>query len=210
MTIDPHAVRDQAASAISAILMRLCESSGALAVALVDGEGETVDYAGRLSPFDSRVAAAEWRLVLKLLQTSRVPAFRTTHELLVRSRDRSYGALALSDGYALLLVLPRFMFSLSRRALVEAGHELEAETGLSAPFPKSEHWIRVEVRTTPPNERPDAVWYEGGWRVVTVVGRLQSHDLARGEDGYFTRLANGADLILVRERLGRWFAGRPR
>jgi hypothetical protein len=209
MTIDRHAVRDQAASAISAILMRLCESSGALAVALVDGEGETVDYAGKLSPFDTRVAAAEWRLVLKLLQTSRIAAFHDTQEMLVRARDRSYGAFALSEGYALVLVLPRFMFSLSRRALVEASHELEAETSLSAPFPKSEHWVRVEVRTTP-SGRPDTVWYEGGWLRITIVGRLQSHDLSRGETGYFTRLSSGADLLLVRERLGRWFAGRPR
>ena len=87
MTADSRGFRDQAASAISAILMRLCDSSGALAAALVDGGGETVDYAGRLSPFDTRIAAAEWRLVLGQLQAARVAAFQSTHELLVRAKD---------------------------------------------------------------------------------------------------------------------------
>jgi hypothetical protein len=210
MTIERHAVRDQAASAISAILMRLCESTSAVAVALVDGEGETVDYAGRLSPFDTRIAAAEWRLVLALLESSRIAAFRSTEELRIRTKQRTFVALALSDGYALILVLPRFMFSVSRRALIEASHELEHETNLTAPWRNAEHWIRVELRTAPPNERPDVVWYEGGWRRITIVGRLQSRDLARRETGYLTRLPNGDDLLLVREPLGRWFAARPR
>lgn len=210
MSSEPYAVRDQAASTISAILMRLCDSTGAHAVALVDGEGETVDYAGRLSPFDTRLAAAEWRLVLTLLESSRTGALCSTQELAIRAKERSYVAFALSDGYALLLVLPRFMFSVSRRALIEASHELEQETNLKAPIGKAEHWQRVEVRTTAPNQRPDAVWYEGGWRPLTIFGRLQSRDLARRETGYFTRLPNGDDLLLVREPLGRWFAARPR
>ena len=68
---DPLA-RDQLASPFSAILQRLCESCGAQAAALVDAEGETVDYAGRVAPFDARVAAAEWRLVLAEIEASKV------------------------------------------------------------------------------------------------------------------------------------------
>jgi hypothetical protein len=212
MSLEKHAIRDQAASAISAILMRLCESSSALAVALVDAEGETVDYAGRLSPFDTRVAAAEWRLVLSLLEDSRVPEFRSTHELLIKGRGHSFAVRSLTDGYALVFVLPRHFFSISRRALAEAVHELEIETNLSlVGRHDGAQWLRVEVRTAARNEhRPEAVWYEGGWRRVTIVGRFQSHDLARREVGYLTRLPTGAELLLVREPLGRWFAGRPR
>ncbi len=54
--------RDQAVSAFSGALMRLCDAIAAHGAALVDAEGETVDYAGSLSPFEIRVAAAEWRL----------------------------------------------------------------------------------------------------------------------------------------------------
>ena len=39
--------RDQHASRFSAILLRLCEATFALAAALVDSGGETVDYAGK-------------------------------------------------------------------------------------------------------------------------------------------------------------------
>jgi hypothetical protein len=211
MSDDQGGARDQAASAISAILMRLCESAGAHAVALVDGLGETVDYAGRLSPFDTRVAAAEWRLVLGLLEQSRVLAFRSTHEMLIRAADRTFALVTLSDGYALVLVLPRRAWSVSRRALAEASQELEVETKLSAPWHHDKaNWSRVEVRTTGPHRRPDAVWHDGGWRVLTIVGRFQSRDLARREVGYLTRLPSGTELLLVREPLGRWFAGSPR
>jgi hypothetical protein len=55
------AVRDQAVSEFSGTLMRLCDATAAFGAALVDAEGETVDYAGSLSPFEIRVAAAEWR-----------------------------------------------------------------------------------------------------------------------------------------------------
>jgi hypothetical protein len=212
MTLDGAPARDQAASRISAILMRLCESSGALAVALVDGEGETVDYAGKLPPFDTRVAAAEWRLVLAILEESRLESLRATHEMRIRSRGRSYAAVALSDGYVLVFALSRHSFAISYRALDEAARELEAETGLSPRFRADpSQWVRVEVRPTPDNQhRPEAIWHEGGWRAVSVVGKLHPKDLVRGEVGYFARLSNGDDLLLVREPLGRWFLGRPR
>lgn len=202
--------RDQAASRISAILMRLCDSAGAHGVALVDPEGETVDYAGRLPPFDTRVAAAEWRLVLGLLEACRSPALRGTHELSIRARRQSFCVFALSDGYALVLVLPRYGGSVSRRALAEAGHELEVETGLAPRFARDrEKWVRVEVRASK-NRRPEAIWYEGGWRPLTIVGRFDSGERQPRERGYLTRLPTGVELLLVREALGRWFAGRTR
>ncbi len=56
--------RDQAASNFAATLGRLCDAVPAVSAALVDGEGETVDYSGSLSPYEIRVAAAEWQLVV--------------------------------------------------------------------------------------------------------------------------------------------------
>ena len=85
---DPIA-RDQTASAFSAILQRLCEACGAQAAALVDAGGETVDYAGRVPPFDARVAAAEWRLVLSLIESANVAAWASTREIVVRAGRRS-------------------------------------------------------------------------------------------------------------------------
>src|SRR5262245_12405137 len=107
------APRDQAASSFSGILMSLCDGTGALGAALVDREGETVDYAGYLDPFNMKVAAAEWRLVLDVAHGTRHPAFSATHGILVRGKNKSFAVVGLSDGYALVVALPRRCFGLS-------------------------------------------------------------------------------------------------
>ena len=61
--------RDQEVTPFSSTLMRFCEGTAALGAALVNGLGETVDYAGSVEPFDIKVAAAEWQLVLAMLRT---------------------------------------------------------------------------------------------------------------------------------------------
>src|SRR5690606_4631405 len=88
-------VRAQHASPFSAILMRFCDATGARAAALVDQEGETVDYAGTVDPFEVKIAAAEWQLVLATLERSQVADWRDTRLLVVRSARRSFAAMAL-------------------------------------------------------------------------------------------------------------------
>jgi hypothetical protein len=201
--------RDQPASEFSGILMRLCDATGARGAALVDAEGETVDYAGSLGPFDIKVAAAEWRLVLRFITDSAVPAWRETRQLVVRARRASFAAVQLSDGYAVVLCLARHCFAVSWRALAEAERELCAESGL-VPLPvlgRSERWTRVEVRThAGDSKRPEALWYSSTWAPVSILGRYRAADLARGEIGYRARLTSGAELTLVREPLGYWYA----
>jgi hypothetical protein len=202
------APRDQDASRFSGILGRFCDASGALAVALVDAEGETVDYAGRLEPFDIKVAAAEWRLILSLLQVSRVPHWSETQQLLARGRHRSFVVVALSEGYALVVLLPRHAFEVSELALSELVREINGEADLSpAARPSSrpeERWTQVEVRTSKADpRRPLAVWHNGAWRAVAVLGRYVR---ASRDPGYRARLASGAEITLVREPLGKWYA----
>jgi hypothetical protein len=201
--------RDQAASAFTGTLMRLCEVTGASGVALVDFQGETVDYAGSLDPYDIKVAAAEWRLVLRAVHESKVPSWPRTHELAVRGQRTSFLGVSLSDGYAIVLTLPRHCFGVSSRALAEAERELCAEGGLrpSRALERGERWTRVDVRTSNDDpRRPEAVWYGGAWSPVAILGRYRSADLARGELGFRTQLASGAELTLVREPLGYWYA----
>ncbi len=65
---DPPPPRDQETTSFTDILRRLLRAtSGARAAALVDFEGETVDYAGVLDPFELRIAAAHWQIVLAQL-----------------------------------------------------------------------------------------------------------------------------------------------
>ncbi|HYO96202.1 MAG TPA: hypothetical protein VER33_16905 [Polyangiaceae bacterium] len=201
--------RDQGTSPFGSILTRLCEGSGAIAAALVDAEGETVDYAGRANPFELRVAAAEWRLVLAVLEGQRAAQGSVTHELVVRGAQQSFAVSALSEGYALILVLGRHAFRTSRRALSQAAEELQREAGLSGLAPPDRwRWQRVAVRSPAEDDRrPEAVWYDGAWRFVTILGRVQGRDLGPQEVGYMARFMAGPEMILVREPLGKWFAG---
>jgi hypothetical protein len=207
------AVRDQSDSAFSAILTRLCDDCGALAAALVDAEGETVDYAGLLEPYEIKVVAAEWRIVLAVVHESRLPGFRNVSSLTVRAKHRTYFIEALTDGYAIALRMPRHSFNVSRRALSQAGRELGREAGLTLPEGRAQvHWARVRVRTPASSRllrRPDAIWLGGEWSPITILGRYQARDLSRSELGYLARLASGAEVFLVREPLGVWFIDNP-
>jgi hypothetical protein len=213
------AARDQSDSPFSAILARLCDDTGALAAALVDAEGETVDYGGLLSPYEIKVAAAEWRIVLAVVREARLPGFQHVGELTVRAARRSFFIEALPDGYAIALCLPQHQFNVSRRALAQATRELGHEAGLSAP-PKPPRaqpaWARVKVRIPAASSRlrgrgpgwrarPDAIWLADDWSPITILGRYQARDLSRSELGFLARLTSGAEVFLVREPLGVWF-----
>ena len=87
--------------------MALCEGTDALGAALVDRGGETVDYAGYLDPFNMKVAAAEWRLVLELVRDVPHPSYQETRGILIRGRKKSFAVVGISTGYAIVLALPR-------------------------------------------------------------------------------------------------------
>jgi hypothetical protein len=207
------AVRDQSDSAFSAILGRLCDDCGALAAAFVDPEGETVDYAGLLEPYEIKVVAAEWRIVLAVVHESRLPGFHNVKSITVRATSRSYFIEAMPDGYAIALRLPRHCFNVSRRAMSQAVRELAREAALTRPEARAEvHWARVRVRTpdsSRPLRRPDAIWMGDAWSPLTILGRYQARDLSRSELGYLARLSSGAEVFLVREPLGVWFIDNP-
>jgi hypothetical protein len=189
--------------------MRLCAASGALATALVDRDGETVDYAGSLSPYEIKVAAAELQIVIALVRRSRGLEVKATEHVIARAARRTFSLIALTDGYALVLVLSRRSFVVSRRGVAEAIRELEREAGLtyaSGTRRKYERWARVEVRTARGDpRRPEAIWLEGEWQPLALLGRFRSRDLERREVGYRARLGTGAEFALVREPPGRWF-----
>lgn len=199
--------RDQYASAFNAALGRLCDAVTASGAALVDAEGETVDYAGVLPPFEIRVAAAEWVVFLAALRGSRIAPLADAEEVLVRAQRKTFVLQVLEDGYALVVQLPRGAFGVSRRAVSQAIRELCTEAGLRAPLAlgKTETWWRAEVRTDDASvRRPNALLVDGEWCALQILGRWDATTPDR-ETGYRARLASGAEVTLVRERLGRWY-----
>jgi hypothetical protein len=199
----PPPPRDQAPSPFTPILEQLlARVPGARAAALVDFEGETVDYAGALDPFDLKVAAAHWQIVLSEVASSRVGPIR---QITVRARSRSYILRQLEPGYAVILVLhPRAAFAASDRALQEADARLCAEAGWTEPR-RPTRWFGVDVETEASDRgRPARLRGASGWQPVEVMGCMVG--LRPREKGFRVRLPSGAEMLLVRERMGRWFA----
>jgi hypothetical protein len=178
--------------------------------ALVDSDGEAVDYAGRVSPFDIRVAAAEWRIILSRLARCRHTPWRDTRQMMIRGVNKSFGAVLLPEGYALVVQLLPRCFRVSPRALSEAVREICENAGLDGPSPEqaaTAQWMRVQVNESPaPQRRPRSVWVHRKWLPVEVLGRWVGPELLPNEIGYRVRLLGGAEVTLVREPLAQWFA----
>lgn len=194
--------RDQALSSFTTILEDLlCAIPGAHAAALVDFEGETIDYAGCLEPFDVKVTAAHWQIVLSEVA---IAPLGMPRQITVRAHRRSYIVRQLQPGYALVVVLhPRAAFAASHRALQEADARLCAEAGWTAS--RGTRWYCVDVETEAADRgRPARLRGAGGWQPVEVMGSMVG--LGPREKGFRIRLPSGAEMLLIRERMGRWFA----
>lgn len=206
------ASRDQAPSGFNIALERLCDATNALSAALVDSIGETVDYAGVIDPFDTKVAAAEWALILEALKSTDSFDWRWTTELSFRGRKRTFVVTTLGQGYALVVELRARRLNVSARALTEAVRVISEEAGLELPpnwAPPRESWTRVQVQSGKHQRRPLAILRAGQWCPVEVLGRLARNQLEPCETGYRVRTEDGAELTLVREPLGYWYTDDP-
>lgn len=196
--------RDQDASTFTKILERLPEAIGGLRGAvLVDSDGETVDYAGMLDPFDLKIAAAHWQIVISEFQA--LENFAEPRQITVRARNRGYIVRRLPERYGLVLVLhARAAFAASERAIDEIEANLCAEAGWERPA-GSAKWFRVEVETLEPDHvRPCRMRAAGTWQAIEVLGTMVG--LRAREKGFRVRLAGGAEMSLVRESRRLWFA----
>lgn len=194
--------RDQETTTFTEILRRLVnEVAGARAAVLVDFEGETVDYAGVIDAFELRVAAAHWQIVLSQLSASALGGMR---QLTVRNHSRSYVVRRLHAGYAVVIVLHRYAaFAASSRALAEADARLCAEAGW--PPSSLSCWFGIEVETDPNDpEHPVRLRAADVWHEIEVIGCL--NDPPPRAQGFRVRLECGAEVMILRERTGQWFA----
>lgn len=202
--------RDMERSAFADILADFVRRmAGARAAALVDSEGETVDYAGASDPFELKVAAAHWRIVLSEVDAQR--PFAGLRWMIVRGERRSYVVHALPDGYALVIALGRragfapFVRPLSvcLRALGEEAQWAEPRRAARGAAPRGAGWFAVDVECDR-RGRPTLVRVADASYGAEVLGAIVG--LRRRERGYRARLANGKELTLVREPGGFWYA----
>jgi hypothetical protein len=202
------AARDQHESAFARILADLVTRvPGAQAAALVDLEGETVDYWGRLSPFDVKLAAAQWRVVIDDIR--RRADLTTATFLAIRASRASYQVHVLPEGYALVLVLSRGSgHSGWRRAVASCGQALAAEASWGAPRSRVADWYGVVV-SADAKRRPVSLGKPPSARPLEVLGALASGIGAR-ERGWRVRLDDGVEATLVREAGGNWYVDELR
>lgn len=199
--------RDQGRSTFTRILEHLVAvTPGAQGAALVDYEGETVDYAGRLDVFELKITAAHWLIVLS--ETAESAPVGPIQQLIVRARGRAWYVRRLEENYAVVLILhPRAAFAVSERAMQEAIVGLSAEAGWPLPRDAARwFWVEVESEHQGRAVRPLRLKVAGLFQPVEVMGSLVGGGLAARERGFRVRLPSGAEMMLVRERLGRWFA----
>lgn len=216
--------RDQAVSAFAGILADLIRRiPGASAAALVDAEGETVDYWGKMDPYDLRVAAAH--LQLELAHVSRLRPLGAVHTLMIRGAKRSFVVRAVHDEYALAVVLGRRAgFTASARAFAACERALCEEAGWPTPRPVDGHtWYAVEV-TRDGRGRPSRLRWPSARSSLPGHDKTRKARLARGvpvevlgsltglqprERGYRVRLSSGKEVTVVREAGGFWYADEP-
>jgi len=176
---------------------------GALAAALVDLEGETVDYAGVATPYEVRLAAAHWRIVLQ--RTQEQASLGDTRALAVRAARRSFVLYALPQGYALVIVLSSAAgLPAWRRALPACARRLAEEAGW--PEPHWASWYPADVACDA-RHRPASVRAHGLARPVEILGALAG-GLSREERGWRVRCGR-EEVTLVREAGGFWYSDAP-
>jgi predicted regulator of Ras-like GTPase activity (Roadblock/LC7/MglB family) len=200
--------REQALSGFAAPLGRLCEALSARAAAIVDRDGETVDFAGIADIYATKVAAAELQLVMQAVTSAPHLGASPLQRVIVRAQSSTLAAVSMGSGYTLIVHLPRRSFMLSQRALSQAVRELCMEGGFSVPGEyRREQWFQVRIEDdNSPARRPVSIWMDDAWHPVDVFGRVLNGDLAAGEVAYRVHLANGEEATIVREAMGRWYS----
>jgi len=201
----PLSARDTDATAFTAILGDLISRiPGAHSAALVDSQGESVDYTGSALPFDVKVAAAHFRIVIDEVRA--LASFREVRTLVVRSRVKSFVVRVLPDDFAIVVMLGRRAGFSPMRALDACERALVAEAGLELRPVGAWTCVAVDCDSRKRPKRVAPLEGEGGTG-VEVLGSMKG--LPNGDRAFRVRLDTGEEVLLVRERGGIWYSEEP-
>jgi predicted regulator of Ras-like GTPase activity (Roadblock/LC7/MglB family) len=190
---------EQIESAVGAILADLvARVPGARAAALVDPDGETVDYAGCVDAFGVRVAAAHLRIVMG--DATRSVGDARLRSLVVRTTRSAFAIISLPEGYAITLVLsPWARRTGHERAISATVRKLADEVGWN--IGREPVWRAVDVVESH-SGRPLRLRLGGELPSLDVIGRYSAGWRRRG---WRVRLSNGVEAMLVREPGDFWY-----
>lgn len=210
-------VRDQAESTFNIILEDLLALVPfARGAAIVDFEGETVDYAGELDPFELRVAGATFQLVLSEARTCKLVS---PLQIVMPMKKAGFVIRVLDPSYCLIVVTRTLgVHCISGRLLLEIEARILHEAGLPIVRRPTSHRVEVETTGIGVRARPKQIRKPSSpiaddpsaaepWVPVEVVGALVG--TARGERAFRVRLPTGAETTLTYESSRLWFADDP-
>jgi predicted regulator of Ras-like GTPase activity (Roadblock/LC7/MglB family) len=204
--------RDRPDSSFSLILTRFLQRhDDTLAVVLVDGDGECVDYATVLDPYEAKIfGAVLLSTSAELLTAARKLGLGNPIQWVVEAARYDLVVRRLSDDFTLVVVLEAerltghvlaAMGTLAEALRHEAGLTAESWDPASVPF-------RVDMQRTEAGEDVPACVHEGGraQRVERVLARwTERGGISSAERLCFRVRAGDRDLTLVYEPdLLRW------
>lgn len=203
--------REENGTGFTAILARLLAATpGALGAALVDASGEAVDYTGTgIDPYELKVAAAYWRIVLQDIDRGPLAArCGTTRCLMIQTGHLTFVLDALPEGYALLSILKRNAAYRHVDCVLDVAlRELYQEGRWPMP-PGRFRWHPVEVEVENFG-RPIRVRGRE-WRPVHIIGTVAA-GLVSGELGFRVGVHGSLlEMTLVLGRDRHWYADVPR
>ena len=198
-----EAARDQAESAFTPILRTLLHvEAGVLAVAFVDDEGETVDYASVLPPYDTKVTGAHLRVVMETLRGV-APSHGESWFLEVQATERDIVIRRINDEYILVVMVNAR--SITRRllgAVEDAVNKLRAESGIpSSSWERVRNVVQVELREAVGWPYAPTAFHEAGRRVLIddVLGRWTEVSGRYNRVCFRVRSADGEELTLIHD-----------
>ncbi|MGF1468785.1 MAG: hypothetical protein ACFCGT_21875 [Sandaracinaceae bacterium] len=197
--------RDQDESAFTPILRHLLHrTTGVLAAAFVDDQGECIDYASALPPFDAKVAGAHLRVVMNDVTQRLRPSHGQAFLIEVQAGDRDLIVRRIADDYLLAVVVKAR--GVTRRLLggvEQAVEELRREGGIAES--SWEPWrdpVKVELRDAVGWPYAPNAFLQNGRRVVVddVLGRWTEGAGRASRICFRVRTQDGEELTLVHDR----------
>lgn len=196
--------RDLAPTGFTAILEALVQGlPEALCAVFVDGEGETIDYASRIDPFDARIVGAEAAIPLSRARAlARLTELGDILELRIDGARRTLLARHVTDDCTLVLVVdePSVRVAAVERC-AQAAQALCIESG--HPLPGALRVLRaVERQHGVERAMPRAFIDGGARRTVSAVLGVQR---GPAHDTFLVRTDAGEELVVEHEHAtGRW------
>jgi predicted regulator of Ras-like GTPase activity (Roadblock/LC7/MglB family) len=175
----------------------------AVCAVFIDGEGETVDLASRVDPFDARIAGAEMAIALHTARACRDKLQEgALLEMRIEGARRSMIVRMVSEGYDLVVVVEGSAIT-GRVAELTASTAiaLVVEAGLDPP-PSYAVLRSVEERPSKTGLFVPTVFEEAGSRrrVEAILGH---RDDGNGVVKFLVRLEDGEELMVVHDRASR-------